>query len=584
LRNAALKFIVLTVIMLILVSIPLNVKSVKATASENAYYIIEQVNHTIKVLYDGYIFINDTIRITGQASDGETSLEYFLIGFPYKYGPHVLRCTARNARNASETFPVRLNVPLENHVGFYGVEINFPQPLNISNGTTHIFTVEFILSNDLLTQYAYDPSCFTLDFPAYPSLTKTATICNVSIIIPNAEYISGDRFEYSEENLPPFSYSPGNVTFSVPADEIQMFEKELKREIRISGVGEIEVSDTYYVTNKGVNEISSIELILPPNASNPIAQNQFGRQMQLVLTDAEINRYRITLTSLLKPNRSTIFTLKYHLPREVYITQEASDNFNFILPSFRHINYYIEQLSVTIVLPEGARILNFKEASVGNSYNVARNVFQETITINCRGVISLDSFDVETTYVYNVLWLAFRPTLWMWALTMVGCAIAVLWKRPKAPAPIAVPGVAIRLRPEDIKSFINAYEEKRRIILEIESLESRARKGKIPRRRYKVRRKTLETRLNTLSKNLTELEEKMRAVGGLYADFMRQLEVAETEINEVEANIKSIRARHRRGELSLEAYRKLLADYERRKEKSETTINGILIRLREEIR
>ncbi|MGC9345907.1 MAG: hypothetical protein ACP5ER_03845, partial [Candidatus Bathyarchaeales archaeon] len=546
-------------------------------------YRIEQVSHTIKVLYDGYIFINDTVWITGQALGEAASLQHFLIGFPYKYGPHILRCTARNA---SETFPVRLNVPLENHVGFYGVEINFPQPLNISNGTTHSFTVEIVLSNDLLTQYAYDPSRFTLDFPAYPSLTKTVAICNVSIVIPNAEYISGtvDRFEYSEENLPPFSYSPGNLTFSVPADEIQMFEKELKREIRISGVGEIEVSDTYNVMNKGVKEIGSIELILPPNASNPIAQNRFGRQMQLVLTDAEINRYRITLTLPLNPNLRTRFTLKYHLPREVYITQETSDNFNFKHPSFRHINYYIEQLSVTIVLPEGARILNFKKASLSNSYNVARNVFQETITINCRGVISLDSFDVETTYVYNLLWLAFRPTLWMWALTMVGCAIAVVWKRPKAPAPIAVPRVAIRLSPEDIKSFINAYEEKRKIILEIKSLESRARKGKIPRRRYKVRRKTLETRLNTLSKNLTELEGKMRAVGGAYADFMRQLEVAETEMNEVEANIKSIRARHRRGELSLEAYRKLLADYERRKEKSETTINGILIRLREEIR
>jgi hypothetical protein len=65
---------------------------------------------------------------------------------------------------------------------------------------------------------------------------------------------------------------------------------------------------------------------------------------------------------------------------------------------------------------------------------------------------------------------------------------------------------------------------------------------------------------------------------------MRQLEIAETEINEVEANIKSIEARHSRGELSLEAHRKLLSDYQRRKEGAGTTINGILLRLREEIR
>jgi len=65
---------------------------------------------------------------------------------------------------------------------------------------------------------------------------------------------------------------------------------------------------------------------------------------------------------------------------------------------------------------------------------------------------------------------------------------------------------------------------------------------------------------------------------------MRQLEVAETEINEAEANVKSVEARHNRGEISLEAYRKLSADYQRRKENAETTIDGVLLRLREETR
>jgi hypothetical protein len=76
----------------------------------------------------------------------------------------------------------------------------------------------------------------------------------------------------------------------------------------------------------------------------------------------------------------------------------------------------------------------------------------------------------------------------------------------------------------------------------------------------------------------------MRSAGGHYADLMRQLEVAETELSDVEANVKSIEARYGRGEVSLEAYRKLSGDYQRKKEKAEATINGILLRLREEIR
>jgi chromosome segregation ATPase len=142
----------------------------------------------------------------------------------------------------------------------------------------------------------------------------------------------------------------------------------------------------------------------------------------------------------------------------------------------------------------------------------------------------------------------------------------------------------MRLRPEYIKSFVDSYEEKRKAELELESIEGRVQKGKIPRRRYKVQRKTLETRVSSLSRSLTEQKDRLRAAGGHYAELMRQLEIAETEINEVDANIKSIEARHNRGEISLEAYRKLLSDYLRRKDEAGTTINGILLRLREEIR
>jgi len=94
----------------------------------------------------------------------------------------------------------------------------------------------------------------------------------------------------------------------------------------------------------------------------------------------------------------------------------------------------------------------------------------------------------------------------------------------------------------------------------------------------------LEVRFDALSKDIAELRGIFRSAGGNYASLIRQLDAAETELNEVETNIKSVEARHRRGAISLEEYKKLLADYQRRKEKAETTVNGILLRIREEIR
>jgi len=574
-KKTALAITMVTVAIMILVSLSFNVKTIKAQNDGN--YTITHVNHEIEVLYDGYIFINDTMQMTGQASDG------FLMGFPYKYGSYILQCVAYNS---SEIFPVTLNVPLENRVGFYGVEIDF------SLGTPQVFTVGFILSNNLLTQDASNTSLYTLDFPAYPSLTKAVAVCNVSISLPEGTtYISGtvNASNYSEENLPEFTYSPANITFSLTGDKMQMFYvKELESEVRISGIGEVEGSDSYYIESKSLTDISSIEIILPPNASGSSVQDQFGRTMtQPTIADEETNRYTITFTSALESYRSTRFTVKYKLPSN-YTTQMGTNNFNITFPLFRNVNYYIEWASVTFVLPEGARISSFETTLTGSAYNVARGVFQETVTINRRDISYLENVlpsenVLQIVYEYNPLWLSFRSTLWMWALAIVGCTVAIVWKRPKAPARVGVPAVAMRLRPEYFRSFIDAYEEKKKIIFDIESLESRVRKGKIPRRRYKVQRKTLETRLNTLSRNLTELKEKMRAAGGQYVELMQQLEIAETEINEVEANIKSIESRHSRGELSLEAYRKLLTDYQRRKERANTTISGIILRLREEI-
>jgi hypothetical protein len=197
----------------------------------------------------------------------------------------------------------------------------------------------------------------------------------------------------------------------------------------------------------------------------------------------------------------------------------------------------------------------------------------------------LDKVTLGVLYEYNPLWASFRPTMWVWAAAIAGCLVgAVVWQRPKEPSRAPVSAVASKLGPEYFRSFVDTYDEKKKIDLELDSLEARMEKGRIPRQRYRVLRRTLEARLSAVSRNLTEFKERMRAAGGQYSGLMLQLEVAEAEISEVKANIKNAETLHNRGELSLEAYRNRLADYQRKKEKAETTINGILLRIREEIR
>ena len=128
----------------------------------------------VSVLSNGYVLINDTIAISGQTDS-------FLLGFPHAFGPSVIKAMAYSTKDTSNMFPVELNVPLEDRVGFYGVKVDFPSV------TPQVFSVVFVLSSNLLQ----NAGNFTLVFPAFPSLTETAAVCNCSVVVPDAQYING---------------------------------------------------------------------------------------------------------------------------------------------------------------------------------------------------------------------------------------------------------------------------------------------------------------------------------------------------------------------------------------------------------
>jgi len=156
----------------------------------------------------------------------------------------------------------------------------------------------------------------------------------------------------------------------------------------------------------------------------------------------------------------------------------------------------------------------------------------------------------------------------------VASAVFFFWGTPKA---ISVP--KIQVQPKDIKSFVDAYEEKEAIRSEVQTLEEQLQNGKIPRRRYKIRRKMLDGRLSAVSRNLSSISETIRAAGSKYANMLRQIEVAEAKLEGAEKDIQRIKARYSRGEVSKGAYGKLLEDYQSRIEDAEATIDGVLLGL-----
>jgi hypothetical protein len=556
--------------------------TLQAANAQTNTYTIQHVDHNIKVLYSGNVVITDQIQLSGTAPSS------FQIGLPYRYGAYVVSGVAYDSDY--NMLPMALGVQLQDQSGFYAADIN-PQ-----GATT--FTVIFILSNGVLTPTSSSTG-YNLDFPGYPAFTQAMGDCNVTVTLPSTGSMKGieqpnlvvNASSYETANVAAFTYSPALATFTIDSGYIQKVNiPSLTRQININSAGDVSCTDTYKIVNNSTSSMYSFLVNLPVNSSDVVARDQFGTVLSTSTqqTNSQVFVKNVTLAISVTSGDTTLLTLDYTLPKiSVQGSKCTAD-----LDLFPYFNYIIDSASVTITPPEGATITAPQASQLGASDAVTRNVYQETLTINKQDVSYIDSVipsqeTLTVTYDYNALWVAFRPTSWMWAIVAVGAVVVVLWNRPKtkAKAPtVIVPKIApgTTLSPEHSRDLADSYEEKNKLHTEIRSLEARAKHGRIPRRRYKVQRKALETRLDAVNQKIAHLKEIHRRAGGSYADLVRQLESAEAELEDVEMTLQNVDERHETGELSLETFRKQHADLERRQQKAEDSLNGLLIRLRGE--
>jgi hypothetical protein len=573
-----------------------------ATISSSIGFEINQVEHVVRIEDGGLVIIEDTINISlvGESAQPRN----FPIGFPFEYSPHLVYCFAHNSSDPTERLEVTLDTGL-GKIGFYGINVTLPA--NVFDKDSYTVTVVFVFS-DLI--YAEPPILepdvyfwWNLTFPIYPSLTQMASICNVTVIFPpvvgmvRAEWHSnlvekglnvsstsidhGQVLQFSKTNLENLASESAWVRFYQfspvePFVFLMIDADEAKRDITLDNWGSISISDFYHLTNKGEWNLTNIKLRLPQYAFDVSWIDEAGHiheqpPLEGNATTPHINA-TISFGTSVEKNEEIEFTVTYWLPWKEYVTQSTWRNFNLAFNFFERerIDWIIKKLSVTINLPNDA---DFQSCSV------PPQSVEKLVSFSFHNVTSFHDLDFHLTYEYVIFWASFHPTIWVGLLVTVACVIAFLWRAPKPPRVPVIP-----VSTESLRSFVDTHERKASVIRELEMLEQQVRKRKIPRRRYKVRKKALEGRHSVLSKDLADLKEDIRKAGSRYASTMRQIEVAETELDETEAAIRRIELRYRRREISKETYRKLLEEYNRRKERAETTIDGVLLRLREEIR
>ncbi|MCK4477139.1 hypothetical protein KAU88_01235, partial [Candidatus Bathyarchaeota archaeon] len=298
---------------------------------------------------------------------------------------------------------------------------------------------------------------------------------------------------------------------------------------------------------------------------NVAAFDELGKKL-----DFNEEEKRVSLN--LVENQSRSLKLTYNLSGD-RLVQQDSQSYMLTLDLSENLQMMPSIFTLKIISPEGAVIQSFPQ----QTFSIHKDVFQETLSFSFSNITWMQNDQLSFTYSYTIFWASFRPTLWTTALVVIGSIVALAWRRPRAPVPISI----ILVPRKTLNDFIETYEEKKKVLSGLEQAKQKARKGKISRRRYKVRKTTLENRLSSLSRRLTGLQQKIVSGGAKYADIMRRLEVAETELDNIEADIRRIEVRFKRGEISAQTYRRLIEDDLRRREKARITIDGLLLRLKE---
>lgn len=460
----------------------------------------------------------------------------------------------------------------------------------LNSGQSYEFTVVFVFSDlidsstktvNTTTQYV-----FTADFPLYPSLTLNVSTCNVAVILPKNMAYADDSFpfnstqkdgryylNYTKSPLQSLTRMSTRVNFlSADKNSYASFSvNRLDREITIDADGHVSVSELFLLESRTAFTVDNIKLQLAKDVSNVSAFDEQDRKITATLIGDEPFSYRISFN--FGTNQLRSLRLLYTISGESHIIQHGSQGFELNLSLFEDFQIIPTAFTIKIVFPEGAVVQSFPQ----QTFTINRAVFQETLSLSLSNITWLQNEWWSFTYNHTVFWSAFRPTLWATALVIIGSIIAFAWQRPKAPVPVSM----ILVPRKTLNDFVDTYEERKKVLSELEQIKGRARKGKVSRRRYKVMKTTLENRLSGLSKRLAELRQGITSSGVKYADIMRQLEVAETELDSIEADINRIGIRFKRGEISAQTYRQLLEDDLRRKEKARTTIDGLLLRLRE---
>jgi hypothetical protein len=338
-------------------------------------------------------------------------------------------------------------------------------------------------------------------------------------------------------------------------------------------------------------------LCLPTDAKNVVTKSSAGAILtsDVLGTAGSSLLVNTSLPAYLATGQTVQISVEYNLP-----SFSVGSNRIMRFPTF---NYVVDKASFIITMPEGATI-----STSDPSASVTTSGYEQKLTLTRNSVSYVDystpNYDyIQFDYSYSPFWSSYKPTIIVFGFSAVGCAGIILWTNKRKPegekklakAPVIVPKKekpaetktwtpkTLKTSPELIQKFIDDYELRRELIKEQEALEIKVQKGRIPRSQYKSQNNSLDSRIQGLTNSIHGAEGIFRYSSPELEHLIEKLEEAEAELDEASEQAKSIEMQRKSGEITIEQYKEDIADAEHAKENADSSINDILLQLREKM-
>ncbi len=539
---------------------------------------ILDVSRETKVGDYGLVEVNDIFYFDN--SEGNEPINHFLFGFPQNLSNNIRYIEILDPQERKLEFKSRSDDAL--NIEWF--DVTFSEPIQIGDKSSYNITM--LLSEVI----EFNESAFIFNFPIHPITSTEAASSNAIIMLPRdatpilspnstlAEAFVGDR-QVLNETISPLEPNKIRIASFNYTSAIQKLINciSIEKKILFESNGEVIIKDNYSFFNYGENT-SSIEVSVLEDIEEVALYDGVGFVGD-VGVDFPESKVSITPRYSEFRNRENFnFQIEYNIPQRDYIEQLdwwGRYKFSILMPPIE--NYIVDEYNIVLDFPEGTFFENIDpdEYTFINSSKSSKTF----IAYNYDNVLPSDHFsEIEIIYKFVPFWASITPLNVL--LMIMGVAvisfIALTLKKPAKPT--------IKIPIEKIRKYVDLQDEKNESRHQLEKQDEELILGRISRREHQRRKKTIGIRISELNRNMIPLKNELRKIDTRYTEVIRKIEKSESEIEALRMNKFQLRGQYRSGRIIKDAYESLISDIDRKINKAEETLEGLLITLREEAR